>query len=79
MTRQEFYEKYKDVKFVLSSYNKYTFQFVGDYEGNQVTVCVGGNSNDIYSEDFVVGVIETIATLMPHEGFGVGDDHFYNY
>ena len=31
MTREEFYEKYKDVKFFFSWYNKYTFTFVGEY------------------------------------------------
>ena len=48
MTRQEFYEKYKDVEFTLNGYNKYVFTFVGDYNGQTVYVGVGGNSDSIY-------------------------------
>lgn len=78
MTREEFYEKYKDVRLLLESYNKYTFTFIGEYDGYIVSVSVGGNSDDIYREDFVVGFVETIESLQPYEGF-CGDDGFYDY
>ena len=37
MTREEFYEKYKDVDFYFSSYYKYTFTFVGEYKGEYIS------------------------------------------
>ena len=48
MTREEFYEKYKDVDFYFSSYYRYTFTFVGEYEGEYISIGVGGQSDDIY-------------------------------
>lgn len=78
MSREEFYEKYKGVDFKLNGYYKYTFTFIGDYNGEVVTVGVGGNSDDIYREEFHVGCIETIDSLQPFEGI-CGEDSFYDY
>lgn len=78
MTREEFYEKYKGVAFKLQSYRKYIFTFVGEYKGEDVVVEVGGNSQDIYREEFCVGVVQTISTLQPFSGV-CGKDNFYDY
>lgn len=78
MTREEFYEKYKDVVFYFESYYKYTFRFEGSYEGKAVMICVGGNSDDIYRDNFIAGCPERIISLQPFEGF-CGDDSFYDY
>lgn len=78
MTRQEFYEKYKDVEFTLNGYNKYVFTFVGDYNGQTVYVGVGGNSDSIYHYEFAIDCKESIESLEPFEG-QCGDDSFYDY
>jgi hypothetical protein len=78
MTSEEFYEKYKDVSFKLHSYYKYTFTFTGDYNGEVVTVEVGGNSDDIYREEFSIDCKETIQSLQPFSG-ECGEDSFYDY
>lgn len=78
MTREEFYEKYKDVEFKFSSYYKYTFKFIGEYEGCTVTVGVGGHSGEIYRFEVSSDEIESIESLQPYEGV-CGEDSFYDY
>ena len=78
MTRQEFYDKYKDVDFYFSSYYKYTFTFVGEYEGKTVSVGVGGNSDEIYRFEVGKDCCENILNLQPYEGT-CGEDEFYDF
>lgn len=78
MTREEFYEKYRNVEFKFSSYYKYTFNFVGEYEGKSVMVGVGGGSGEIYPFEVVVDCLESIESLQPFEGV-CGEDGFYDY
>lgn len=78
MTRQEFYEKYKDVEFKLYSYNKYTFTFIGEFNDQHISIDVGGNSDVIYRDDYTVGDVESIENLQPYEGL-CGEDSFYDY
>lgn len=78
MTRQEFYDKYKDVDFYFSSYYKYTFTFVGEYEGKIVSVGVGGNSDEIYRFEVGKDCRENILNLQPYEGT-CGEDEFYDF
>ena len=78
MTRQEFYEKYKDVEFEFASYYKYTFNFVGYYEGEHVIIGVGGNPDEIYRFEVVCDNPKSITDLQPYEG-DCGEDSFYDY
>lgn len=78
MTREEFYEKYRDVKFKFSSYYKYTFSFVGEYDGKTVTIGVGGGSDEICSFEVEADCLESIESLQPFEGV-CGEDCFYDY
>ena len=78
MTREEFYAKYKDVKFKFSSYYKYTFHFVGEYEGKSIDVGVGGNSEQIYRFEVSSDCTESLESLQPYEGT-CGEDSFYDY
>lgn len=78
MTREEFYEKYKDVKFFFSSYYKYTFTFIGEYNGKEVSVGVGGSSDEIYRFEVCADSPETIESLQPFEGM-CGEDDFYDF
>ena len=79
MNRSEFYEKYKDVDFYLSSYYKYTFNFTSVYKEHSVNILVGGNSEDMYRESFVIGEKETIMELQPYGGNSSNGDSFYDY
>ena len=78
MTRQEFYEKYKEVTFFFSSYYKYVFTFVGEHEGSIVSIGVGGNPEEIYRMDVTPDYTESIEQLQPFEGV-CGEDDFYDY
>jgi len=78
LTRAEFYEKYKDVRFTFETYSKYTFTFIGHYKGKVVTIGVGGQSDEIYSFEVAVGFEESILDLQPYEGL-CGEDSFYDF
>lgn len=78
MTRQEFYDKYKDVDFYFSSYYKYTFTFVGEYEGKTASIGVGGTSDEIYRFEVSSDCRENILELQPYEGT-CGEDTFYDF
>jgi hypothetical protein len=69
MSKQEFLEKFGDVKVKFSSYYKYTFTFVGTADdGTQVSVRAGGNSDDIYRFDVAADYAETVSGLDPYGG-----------
>jgi hypothetical protein len=85
MTREEFYEKYSDVKVKFSTYYKYTFNYVGELpDGGKISVEYGGNSDDIYSYDVSADYEETVDSICPHCGTtydrgGNVVDEFYDY
>lgn len=85
MTREEFYEKYGDVKVKFSSYYKYTFTYTGNLpDGGRISVNWGGNSDDIYRFDVDADSEETISILYPYAGTvydkdGKVIDEFYDY
>ena len=78
LTGAEFYEKYKEVGFTFETYSKYTFTFIGHYEGKVVTIGVGGQSDEIYGFEVAVGCKESILDLQPYEGL-CGEDSFYDF
>lgn len=66
---EEFYEKYKDVKFKLLSYYKFTFTYRGFTDGGEeVKIGVGGTADDIYRESVSADVVYNILYLMPYKG-----------
>ena len=69
MTKEEFFEKYGDVKVTFSSYNKFTFTFSKVLsDGKKIVVEVGGNSDDIYRMEVSSGVEEFVRDLEPYSG-----------
>lgn len=84
MTREEFYEKYGDVKVTFSSYYKYTFTYSGVLpDGRKISVDTGGDASEIYRDSVTCGKEETINGLCPYAG-RVYDgeqetDSFYDY
>lgn len=84
MTRQEFYEKYGDVKVKFSSYYKYTFTYKATLPDGKLLTCgYGGNSDDIYRHEVGADCEESVISLQPHEGSVYQDgkevDSFYDY
>lgn len=84
MTREEFYEKYGDVKVRFSHYYKFTFTFAAVLpDGNKLTCDFGGNANDIYRYDVDATVEVSIASLEPYAGSVFRDgkevEGFYDY
>lgn len=84
MTRQEFYDKYGNVKVRFASYYKYTFTYeVTLPDGKRLTCGYGGNSDDIYRHEVDVDCEETVSSLQPHEGAVYQDGNkiegFYDY
>ena len=85
MTREEFYEKYGDVKVKFSSYYKYTFTYEATLpDGNRLTCGYGGDHDDIYRHDVSADWEETVSGLEPHEGSvynpqGNVIESFYDY
>jgi hypothetical protein len=69
MTRNEFIEKYGDVKVAFAHYWKYTFTYTAILPtGEKLTVSYGGNGDDIYRHAVTAGAEETVRGLYPHEG-----------
>lgn len=69
MTREEFYAKYGEVEVVFTSYYKFTFSYDADLPDNRyVSVCYGGNGDDIYQHEVDVGVPIKIKDLEPYSG-----------
>lgn len=85
MTREEFYEKYGDVKVKFSSYYKYTFTYEATLpDGNRLTCGYGGNHYDIYRHNVSADVEETVGGLELDEGsvydwIGNKIESFYDY
>lgn len=70
MTRQEFYEKYGDVKVKFCRYYKYTFTYSATLPDGRELVCgVGGDSADIYRMHVNAVDEDTISFLEPYEGY----------
>lgn len=84
MTREEFYEKYGDVKVTFSHYYKYTFTYSGTLpDGRKIDVDTGGDAPEIYRNSVTCGAEETVKKLYPYAG-RVYDgeqetDSFYDY
>lgn len=84
MTRAEFYQKYGDVEVEFSSYYKYVFIYKAILPDGSVLSCgYGGNHDDIYRHDVIVGAKEKISSLCPYQGStaknGIEIDSFYDY
>lgn len=85
ITREEFYEKYGDVKVKFVSYYKYTFTYAATLPDDKMLFCeYGGNSDDIYK--LCVGANEEISVigLQPFSGYVQNEDRtiideFYDY
>lgn len=48
LTEQQFMEQYGEAKVTFTSYYKYSFSFVGEFEGKKISIVVGGTTDDIY-------------------------------
>ena len=48
LTEEQFNEQYGEAKVVFAYYYKYSFSFVGEFEGKKINISVGGNADDIY-------------------------------
>ena len=82
MTKQEFMDKYGDVEVKFNIFNnKYTFTFIGEFDGGVVMVSVGGDSSDIYRMEVRSGSSKSVGGLDPYYGCfikgGVVVDSFY--
>jgi hypothetical protein len=85
MTKEEFIEKYGEVKVKFSSYYKYTFNYIGTLpDGNVISVDCGGNADYIYRYEVVPDMEESVSSIDPYAG-RVRDkdykvtDQFYDY
>lgn len=85
MTREDFIEKYGDVKVKFSEYYKYTFTYIGSLpDGGKISVDYGGNAEQIYRHDVSDDNEETVGSLYPYSGVVVDAkgqviDEFYEY
>lgn len=55
ISEERFMELYGDVKVVFQSYYKYSFSFLGEFDGKTIYIRVGGNPDDIYRFDVTSG------------------------
>jgi hypothetical protein len=85
MTREEFYEKYIDVKVKFSTYYKYTFTYVGELpDGGKISVGYGGNADQIYRHEVGADCEKTVSSIQPYSGTAYDADRnvvdeFYDY
>ena len=84
MTKQEFLDKYGKCKVKFSNYYKYTFSFSGKTDsGEDITVNIGGNSDDTYHLEVSPERVETVNGLDPFSGAIYKDRkevcRFYDY
>jgi hypothetical protein len=85
MTKDEFYEKYGDVKVKFSDYYKYTFTYTGNLpDGGRISVEYGGNADQIYRHDVGADCEETVSSIEPYAGHvydkdGKEVEGFYDY
>lgn len=74
LTKNEFYEKFKDVKFYFADYEKFTFHFEGkDENGRVVRIGVGGGADEVYLIDIARDIPDNIYNLEPYYGLVYGD------
>lgn len=74
MTLQEFLNEYGDEKVAFLSYYKFSFTFQGVAEdGTEITVTVGGDSDDIYKFTVNAGKLVTVRSLWNE----FGSEYFY--
>ena len=67
LTKDEFYDKYGDVKVKFKSYYKYIFTFCGVLQnGNKIFACYGGHSDLIYRVDVDADYEVSISGLEPY-------------
>lgn len=79
LTRAEFYEKYKNIRFKFIYYEKYKFIFEGyDLDNQRIIIECGGNSDEVYQIDVSAGVEYSIHDLTPYSGQSFVDT-FYDY
>ena len=85
MTREEFIEKYGDVKVKFSDYYKYTFNYTGSLpDGGKISIGYGGNADQIYRYEVVSDKEKTVLSVYPYTGVvldanGQVIDEFYDY
>lgn len=84
MTREEFHEKYGEVKMKFESYYKYTFTFQSTMpDGKIISCCVGGDGDGIYRFEVAADREETINELSPYSGEVIENgkiiEGFYDY
>jgi hypothetical protein len=85
MTRNEFYQKYGDVKVKFSDYYKYTFTYTGNLpDGGRISVDYGGNADQIYRHEVGADCEKTVSSIEPYSGRaydkdGKEVDQFYDY
>jgi hypothetical protein len=85
MTRQEFIEKYGDVKVKFSSYYKYTFTYTGTLpDGSTISIGYGGSADHIYRYEVGPDKEESVRFIYPYTGAvhdkdGQVIDEFYDY
>lgn len=84
MTREEFYDKYGDVRVNFVSYYKYTFTYAALLPDGKLLTCrYGGNSESIYRHEVDVDHEETVSSLQPYKGAVYHDgkeiEGFYDY
>lgn len=84
MTREEFYAKYGEVEVVFTHYYKYAFSYGTVLpDGRRLGVVYGGNADEIYRYEVVVGEPIKIKDLRPYSGSvyeGMNEvEEFYDY
>ena len=86
MTKDEFLQKYGDVKVKFESYYKYSFTFKGTLpNGDLINVSVGGGSEEIYrlevgTEEQTIRSLDPVSGDVYHSnGNNVPYDSFYEY
>lgn len=69
VTKDEFLEKFGNIQVQFKRYFKYEFEYIGVTEdGDNISVMVGGNSDDIYDHEVVPNTYVSVASLDPMSG-----------
>jgi hypothetical protein len=85
LTKEEFIEKYGQVKVKFDHYYKYSFNYTGELpDGGKILVAYGGNSDDIYKYSVSSDREETVGEIYPFMGTAYDNkghiiDEFYEY
>jgi hypothetical protein len=83
LTSEEFIAKYGDVKVTFDYYYKYIFSFSGTCDnGNDIYVCVGGDSSDIYrldvgTNEVAIKNLDIVCGRVSKDGVNL--ESFYSY